>query len=148
MVGAWPAVKTERKGIMKMSWLVRLVPSAIRKTIYSAVMAEIEEQTRVEAIIGHGLKGVDFAIKATTKGVSDERMVQICEGCEIGGKAFTHLSQSIHPNSEEGRAISDSEAVVIKNDISESMKKLIQQESIDEIVAKVGDKVKGYLYLK
>lgn len=127
--------------------LIKFIPSSIRKMIFTAVVEEIREQTKLESVTGYVVAGVDRAISSTTKGVSDARMAQICNGCTVGGNALVHLAEAVHPESEGGKVITTTEAEVIKSDIINAMGDLVPQSAIDGIVGKVEEKIKGYLLL-
>lgn len=120
-----------------MNWL-KVVTQAGRQSIVDELLQK--ELTQENCAI-YAAKGVSAALDAGTARLSDERIKQIAEGCEAGGKLCAQLGRAINPDSEDGKKISEAEKQGIMVEIRPTIVGLISQDVLDDLRKKIVAKV-------
>jgi len=127
--------------------IIMLIPKFVRKSIHAAIMSEVKEQTKPETIAVHAMVGIGFVIGKGAKRVSDDKMVTICEGFELGGDTLKKVAVACNPNSENGKEFSDSEKAEIQSNLCRAVEKALPQDVVDKVNDEISYKVSEYLGL-
>ena len=113
-------------------WIPKWLKNIVVKSLFGVVEGKVAEYVTVANITNLIKAAANTGIEKASKGLSDESLRKICDGCSTAGNALMQLADALNPTGPEGRAISMEEAQVIMAEIQRACGVIITQEWLDE----------------
>lgn len=113
-------------------WIPNWLKNIVIKSLIGVVDEKMAEYVTVSNITGLITTAANAGIEKASKGLSDETVAKICDGCSTAGNALRQLADALNPSGPEGRAISTEEAQIIMAGIQSACGVVITQEWLDE----------------
>ena len=101
----------------------------------------LREDCRPEKIAELCANGATFALEAGAARLTDERCIQIADGCRMCATALTHVTEAIDPRGDGGKQITEAERNGICGDVFGGVKLIVSQEQLDRIAEEIVKRV-------
>lgn len=85
----------------------------IKSGIVAKVESEIDNRLTTERLTEAARGGVNYLIQLSESKVDDERLRTVANDLVYAGESLRELGQSIHPDGEEGRKLSENEIAAL-----------------------------------
>ena len=103
--------------------------------------AALREYCTTEKIAELCANGATFALEAGAARFTDERCIQIADGCRMCATALTHVTEAIDPRGDGGKQITEAEREGICADVFGGVKLLVSKEQLDRIAEEIVKRV-------